>query len=360
MNRRIRILICMEDLCFGGTQRQTLALAERLNRNDFDPSFLVMTGKTDLDEIPLTQGLPVTYLGRGRGVCPFFFLTMGRAILASKPDLLFPCTALPNIWARLWGRVLGIPVIGTCRGGGGPKRQHERFLWRLTAHMICNSLALRDILTGLGMPEGRLSYIPNGCDTAHFSSHTLPPSRRPPLLLCVARLCDDKNHLTLLRAFARLHERFPEARLRMVGDGPMEGTLKEWALRHPSLPIEFVPGVGDVRPHYEEARLFVLTSKREGQPNVLLEAMSMGLPVCASRVGGIPALVRHEETGLLADPSDPESFVSILARLLENPDMGDSMGKKGREYVESHHSFSVMVAAHEAIFRRFASFSETL
>ena len=213
----MRILFLMEDLCFGGTQRQMLELAARLDRSRFAPVMLTLTGPTDLDGLARQAGIEVHNLGRDRRLAPFFFGRVGPALRRLRPDVLVPCTALPNIWGRLWGRALGLPVLGTVRGGGGPKRQHERFLWRLAQHIVCNSEALRDVLQGLGVPAGRLSYVPNGVDTEVFRAPAAPVSGRPPQLLCVARLAADKDHPTLLRAFARVLERHPDAVLRLVG-----------------------------------------------------------------------------------------------------------------------------------------------
>ncbi len=345
-----KLLFCMEDLCFGGTQRQTLELVRRLDRSRFAPSMLVFTGPTDLDDIPHSLNVPVTYLGKTRSVHPFFFVTMASAIKGLAPDLIIPATALPNIWARIWGKLFSIPVIGTCRGGGGPKRQHERLLWPLTARMICNSLALREHLLRLGVDARRLFYIPNGVDTDFFRPQSPPPSQRPPLLLCVARLAQDKDHLTLFQAFEQIVKHVPEARLRLVGDGPLEAKLTAWAAAHPGLAIDFVPGTSDVRPHYAEARLFVLSSVREGQPNVLLEAMSCGLPVCATDVGGIPALVEDGRTALLCPPQKPEALAENCLRLLKDPAMGDSFGRAGRDRVLASYAFTSMVEAHEELF----------
>ncbi|MBO4368844.1 MAG: glycosyltransferase family 4 protein [Desulfovibrio sp.] len=354
MPKRIHVLFCMEDLCFGGTQRQTLELVKRLDQERFRPSFVVFTGETDLDGILRERGIPVRYLGSGRKVFPFFFLTLGKMLLADRPDLIVPCTALPNIWARIWGKILGIPVLGTCRGGGGPKRQHERFLWPLTCHMICNSQALVTVLTDIGVPKNHLTCIENGCNTDFFLPGPVPPSKRNEQLLCVARLCQDKDHRTLFEAYEKLLPRFPNLTLRLVGDGPEEASLKQWAHQHSHLSIEFVPGVEDVRPYYQQARIFVLSSNKEGQPNVLLEAMSSGLPVCATHVGGIPALVHDQQTGLLSPAMDAAKLAENIAYLLENPEEGDTMGMKGRDYVLQSHSFSSMVEAHQDLFTRFA------
>lgn len=187
MSKALNVLFLMEDLCFGGTQRQTLELARRLDRTCFIPSMLTLTGETDLDATAREAGIALRHMGTSRRVAPFFFLRLGRALLRAAPDILVPCTALPNIWGRLWGRHRRswAPVIlGTCRGGGSLKRQHERFLWRLTDHLICNSEALQEALQNLGVPAQRVSYIPNGVDTGWFTPGTDAPSQREPILLC--------------------------------------------------------------------------------------------------------------------------------------------------------------------------------
>ena len=147
----------MEDLCFGGTQRQTLQLAQRLDRSVFDVSMLTLTGRTDLDNEAEKGAIRLLHMGSSRRVDPLFFLRLPFWLRRLKPDVIVPCTALPNIWGRIWGTLLGRisgrpAVVGTVRGGGAPKRQYERWLWRLTAHIVCNSAALRDIMLGFGVP----------------------------------------------------------------------------------------------------------------------------------------------------------------------------------------------------------------
>ncbi|MDE5879954.1 MAG: glycosyltransferase [Desulfovibrio sp.] len=348
------VLFLMEDLCYGGTQRQTLELARRLDRERFAPSMLMLTGPTDLDAVASGAGIPLHYLGSSRSVARLFFLRLGPVLKRLAPDILVPCTALPNIWGPIWGRIDGIPVIvGTCRGGGSLRRQHEWLLWRLCDHHVCNSRALVEGLRKLGVPAGRISYIPNGVDTERFRPAPEAPSARPPLILCVARLAQDKGHMTLLRAFAIVARQVPEARLRLVGDGPQEVQLRMLA-RTFGLEerVEFVPGSPDVREHYAEARIFALASVREGQPNVILEAMSCGLPVCATAVGGIPGLVENGVTGLLSPAGFAEALAASLLRLLGDPPLGDALGRAGRARVERDFSFAAMVGAHEELFDR--------
>ena len=352
----LSIAFVMEDLCFGGTQRQLLELARRLDRKRFSPTMITLTGATDMDALAHEAGIPLIHLGTGRRVPPLFFLALRRELARLRPDIVLPGTALPNIWCRIWGKLLGLPcVAGTVRGGGGPRRQHERWLWRLTQTMICNSLALREVLQKLGVPASRLHYIPNGVDTERFAPSDVPLTARPPEILCVARLAGDKDHETLFRALALVRERHPDAVLRLVGDGPREAELKAMAAASPARDgILFTPGTADVRPWYDGARIFALSSVREGQPNVILEAMACGLPVCATQVGGIPHLLDNGDCGLLSPAGDAGALAANLLRLLDSPSLGDELGRRGRQRVEKSFSFAAMVAAHETLFEKCA------
>lgn len=354
MSAPIDIVFLVQDLYFGGTQRQILELANRLDRKRFSPAIWTLAGPADLDMMATEAGIPVYYLGLGARPGLGFPLALLRRLLSQRPDILALCTALPNIWGRILGWCARVPVvIGSCRGGGAPKRQHERFLWRLADHMICNSTALHNILCKMGMPSGRVTYIPNGVDTEYFEPGPTPVDQRDPLVLSVGRLVPDKDHMTLLRAFSMVLKRIPDAQLRIVGDGPQEFALRR-IIEDPPYKgrVQIVRGAADIRRHYHEARAFALASVREGQPNVILEAMAGALPVVATNVGGIPSLARNCVTGLLSVPSDAVTLAGNLCRLLENPVQCRIMGQAGRALVESEFSLNAMVHAHERLFER--------
>lgn len=348
-----KVLFLMEDLCFGGTQKQMLALASRLDRKLFSPVMLTLTGPTDLDEAARQADIALFHMGSSRKACPFFFARLGQCLKAIAPDILIPCTALPNIWGRLWGRALRVPLIaGTCRGGGAPVRQHERFLWRLAHHLICNSRHLLTAMGKRGVPPGRMTYIPNGVDTDFFRPAP-PRNGEEKIILCAARLARDKDHLTLIRAFAAIAPKFPSASLRLVGEGPEEQKLR--AFTSGKLPAEissrihFAGADVDMRPHYAAADIFALSSQKEAQPNVILEAMSSGLPVCATRAGGIPDLVEQDKTGLLSAPGNVEMLANNLAILLNGPEHARSLGQNGRRVAEENFSLESMTQAHQEL-----------
>lgn len=354
MGLPIEVVFLLQDLCFGGTQRQTLELARRLDRTRFSPAIWTLSGPTDLDAVAEEAGIPVAHLGNTAFPGPGFPLALLKQLFADGPDVLVPCTALPNIWGRILGRLRRVPlIVGTCRGGGAPARQHEAYLWRLAHHMICNSMPLYHILCNLGMPSGRVTYIPNGVDTEFFVPGETPLRERGPEVLCVGRLASDKDHMTLLRAFGRVLSAIPNARLRIVGDGPQEFTLRKFIEGPPfKKRVEILPATTDTRMYYQSAQVFALTSVREGQPNVILEAMASGLPVVATDVGGIPTLVRDGETGLLAPCGDSVTLGDHIRRLLESPGYGEGMGLLGRQCAEREFAFDAMVETHAKLFER--------
>jgi hypothetical protein len=165
----VRTVFLLQDLCIGGTQFQTLALAAGLDRARFAPELWTLSGPTELDALARECGLAVTHLGGKLFPGLDSLAALWRKLGQEKPDIFFLCTALPNIWGRIVGRLRNLPlVLGSCRGGGAPARQHERWLWRLTRHIVCNSLALVEAMAEIGVPREHMSFIANGVDTGRF------------------------------------------------------------------------------------------------------------------------------------------------------------------------------------------------
>jgi glycosyltransferase involved in cell wall biosynthesis len=362
-----RVVLLLQDLLFGGTQRQALELARGLDPARFAVEMWMLSPGRDFAAKAEACGIPLVWLSQSPTVGPGALRGLWRRLSQTPPDILVPLTAVPNIWGRIFGRLRGVPVVlGTCRGGGAVARQHERWLARAAHHHICNSRPLHDAMVQrLGHPADRATCIPNGVDTDHF---TPPPEDLRPVrdvILCVARMSADKDHETLLRAFeivAREHER---AEVWLVGDGPEAAGVARLVSRHPFRSrIRAYPGGADPRPFYQQAKILVLSSVREGLPNVILEAMSMGLPVAATAVGGIPDVLSaapdapHEAgeaagpCGLLSPAADPAALAASLLALLRDEALRDRLGRAGRARAVAEYSLRAMVAAHEDVFTR--------
>jgi len=349
--RPARIVLLLEDLKFGGTQRQTLELARGLDRTRFQPEIWVMDAGDDLAPLARAWGIPLVRLsGRRKPGLPGLARLWLR-LQKTPPDLLLTLTALPNIWGRLLGRLSGSPlVVGNVRGLL-PGDQFERWLWPLADHILCNTHSLPSILNkDCKICPSRLTVIPNGVDTDFFR----PPARSKtgePIILSVARMVPEKDHATLLRAFRLVLADHPGAELWLVGDGPLKPAIEQ--LGQQTLPparVRFLPGREDLRPLLAQAGLFVLSSRHEAFPNVVLEAMAMGLPVVATRVGGLPELVIPGETGWLAPSGNAPALAAAMSQLLADPETRLAFGRAGRQRVEREFSLAAMVRRHEEVF----------
>jgi glycosyltransferase involved in cell wall biosynthesis len=105
--------------------------------------------------------------------------------------------------------------------------------------------------------------------------------------------------------------------------------------------VEFLGELKDVKPSYYKSDFLMLTSDWEGTPNVLLEAMSCGLPVVATRVGGVPELMGADR-GLLVEPGDEEGLTTAMIQMIDDRNLRTSLGHRGQEYVARFHSFDVL------------------
>lgn len=268
-----------------------------------------------------------------------------------RPDVLMALTVVPNIWGRVFGRLRRVPaVIANCRGGDDLWRQHEAVLKPLAHHHICNAHALKQALTvRYGLNPGRVDVIPTGVDTLHFTPR--PGEREPdPVILCLARLAPVKGHETLIRAFEAVLPRHPRARLRLVGDGELRETLARRIGASPAREsVELLPGTADPAGHFARASLAALSSVNEGMPNVLLEAMAMGLPCVGTGVGGVAEVIRHGRTGLVVPEGDSDAFAAAMDRLLASEEERLRMGEEGRRVAVAEHSLDAVAARHAGV-----------
>ncbi|MGH9760478.1 MAG: glycosyltransferase, partial [Blastocatellia bacterium] len=178
------------------------------------------------------------------------------------------------------------------------------------------------------------------------------------LILSVGRLSREKGHVDLVEAFAKLWRSFPmiDAKLVIVGDGPERRTILD---RADALGVGdrvvLTGQLDDLKPYYLVSDIMVLPSHSEGSPNVLLEAMAAGLPVVATRVGGIPEIVAHDGSALLVDPHRPDKMAASMAMLLADPDLGFRLAEEARRTVALHHSLSVRHRMLSGIYRDLVS-----
>ncbi|SIO85971.1 glycosyltransferase family 4 protein [Nocardiopsis sp. JB363] len=154
----------------------------------------------------------------------------------------------------------------------------------------------------------------------------VPPER--PLLLTVARLAEQKGLDTLLEAAPAIADRVPEPVVAIAGDGPLWGELHDMAAEMDT-DVRMLGRRGDVADLLAAADVFCLTSRWEGPSLVIMEALRAGLPVVATRVGGIPDL--YAGTVLMVPPGEPEAFAAAVGRVIDDPGLAADLRARSRE-----------------------------
>ena len=169
----------------------------------------------------------------------------------------------------------------------------------------------------------------------------------------VGRLDDVKDQVSMIEAFARVVEAVPDARLFLVGEGPMREALTEVISSHSLEKKVVITGArGDIPDLLNLFDLFVLTSVSEGTSISILEAMASGLPVVATNVGGNPSIIDHESDGLLVEPRDITGIANAIESLLTNNALSQQMGEKGAAKIRSDYSIEKMIESYEEIYFR--------
>jgi glycosyltransferase involved in cell wall biosynthesis len=203
-------------------------------------------------------------------------------------------------------------------------------------------------------PAARVVVVPNGVALPDLEGPPRP-AQRAPTLLFVGDLRPAKGVFDLIRAFARASERCAPLRLTLAGSGEA-AAVRRLAVELGVQERVACPGwLGPERLRAElaGATLFALPSYAEGMPMALLEAMSWGLPVVATPVGGVPQLIEDGVNGLLVAPGDIDGLAAALARLLSEPALRESLGAAARRTIEARFSLHATLERLGEVYRRF-------
>jgi glycosyltransferase involved in cell wall biosynthesis/peptidoglycan/xylan/chitin deacetylase (PgdA/CDA1 family) len=282
------------------------------------------------------------------------FVELVRLLRRERPDVLHASSSKAGVLGRLAAWVAGVPIrIFTVHGwafgaySGLASRLYrwaDRLVRRVTTVTICVSENEREAGIRAGTCDAERTVVIRNAvalDGRPRAGHEQPRPR----LVAVGRLKAPKDFSTLVRALALLPADSFDALI--VGDGPdrptLEGELRQLGLESR---VRLAGERHDVPDLLAAADVFVLSSVSEGLPVSVLEAMAAELPVVASRVGGLPELVRDGETGLLVEPRNPEQLAAALGRLVADRDLCRRLGAAGRAVVESHFDPEAFARAH--------------
>jgi glycosyltransferase involved in cell wall biosynthesis len=283
---------------------------------------------------------------------------LSRLLRRERPQILHASSSKAGVLGRLAGAVTRVPIrVFTVHGwafsaySGLPSRLYrlvDRLMAPLTTVTICVSeRELADGVEAGACDATRSVVIRNAVDVSAFSRSL--HDRATPRLIAVGRLKAPKDFLTLVRACSSLSGGSFEALI--VGEGPdrpeVEAEIRKLELEGT---VRLTGERFDVPELLTDSDVFVLSSRSEGLPVAVLEAMAAGIPVVASNVGGVAELVVDGETGILVPPGDVEALGAALRRLVVDPELRRRLGAAGRARAEARFDLPDFRQAHIGLY----------
>ena len=260
---------------------------------------------------------------------PLLLRELRRAHVVHIFSASYTSFLLAPLPALLIARLLGRPAVLNYHSGEAPDHLRRSLIARhVLKHWVglnvVPSSFLRDVLASFGISS---TVVANTIDRRAFCYRVRDPLR--PRVLCTRNLEPLYNLPCVLRTFAHVQKRHPDASLTLVGDGSQATELRDLAR---ALSLRHVTFAGAIAPHeihrfYDAADIYLQAPTIDNMPLSVLEAFACGLPVVSTNVGGVPAILSHGVHGLLAAPDDDEGLAAHVNRLLEEPDFARQLSE---------------------------------
>ena len=346
-----------------GGESQVFNLMRGLARLGHEASAVTLPGSA-LAERCREEGLPVFELAMRSDADLPAALRLARHLRGQPCDILHAQTARAHSLGLL-ARILGVRAkLVVSRRIDFPVRRDPFNQWKYRSRLVDRYIAvagnIQDILLAAGVEPQRVTVINSSIDLGRFTGvgdHRAGVRRElglplsAPVVGNVAALAWHKGQKDLIAAMPQILRVVPETRLVIVGEGDQRDALKQQAGELKVLDRVVFTGMRRDVPRLLTAfDVFCMPSYLEGLCNSVLEAFAMKLPVVATRAGGLPEIVRHEETGLLTPPHDPPALAAALVRALSDHSLASSMGEAGHRLAHERFGVDRMVELTAALY----------
>ncbi len=364
-----RVLWLTKGLGLGGAERLLRVMAPRLDRDRYELDVAyVLPWKDAFVGQMRADGVRVVCLGAARTVDPGWIWRLRGLLVKRRYDLIHTHSPVPAVAARLLAPP-GSRFVHTEHNVWERYRWPTRVANAATYHRNRAALAVSDgVAASIAPPVWALGRppevrtllhgvepdeVPRGLEMAARARARLGLDADAPVLGTVANLTPKKDQATLLAAVDRLRHRWPALRLLLIGSGPLEDELRATVAR---LALDdhvwFLGSRDDVPDLLPAMDVFTLSSRYEGLPISLLEAMAAQVACVVTNVGGIPEAIEHDRDGLLVPPGDPEALADALGAVLRDDARRSRLAAAGRDRVVRDFSIDRAVAETDALYQR--------
>ncbi len=351
----------------GGAEGQLVHLARGLAGSAYEPSVACLSEVAEPHASLLrSEGVPVTVLPRRKNRDLGRVRALADLLRKSRADLVHAFLVGANAYAYAASRLAGVPRLVASSRTSMPARNAASWLihawvFNHASAVITNSRFVRDFTAShYGVPAARIRVVPNGVDPAPFRAAVEAASRvrgdwgvgeADVLIGTLGRLSREKNLELFVEMAARLAREHAGLRFAIIGDGPHRGAVESAVRRTaPDGSVILTGARADVPEVLSALDVFVMTSDTEGLPNAVMEAMAAGLPVVATRVGGVHELVTDGETGRLVPPRRLDPLLEAVRPLLTDAALRRRIGEAGRSRIAAEFGLERMIAGTKTVY----------
>jgi len=365
MNRKYKVIHLVETLdAIGGMERIIAEIAIHLNKQEFELRIWCLHRDGKFAQELRKQGLIVRVLNINDYYNPLNILKLAWALKKARPDIVHTHMYFASTIGRIAGKIAGVKVLinhvhSSYWHYSSRNLLIERILSKITNKIICVSRHTKDfVINHEKIDLSKVEVIYNGISIEHaFSRQDVRQSfnvlPQEIIIITVASLLENKGHRVLLKALSLLGDQKSRVKCWIVGQGPMEEELKEYA-RELNLDskIIFWGERHDVPQLLTASDIFVLASiQREGLSISVLEALAYQVPVIATKVGGIPEVIEDCVNGLLLAPNEPDALAAAIEGLMTDHQKRLEYAQAGsRKFYEQFES-KIMIAHIEKLYK---------
>ena len=363
----MNILILANHMNTGGISTYVLTLGEGLVQSGHKVWVMSADGdcRGNLDKVGVVH-VPVGMKLKS-GAHPLLWLnlpTVVRFIKQKNIHIIHAQTRVTSVLSSVASLMTGIPFISTCHGFFSPKLSRLLFPCWGKAVIAISKPVKEHLETGFNVPSDRIVLIPNGINVQVFKPIPLLQRQQQreardmqgnPMIGIIARLSSVKGIDVLIAAMPSVLQQYPQACLWIVGQGDQEAYLKECVRKHRvESSVQFFTHVQESRALLPLFDVFVMPSIQEGLGLSVIEAQACGVPVVASKVGGLVDLIEDGKTGFLVEPRDHLALAKGIMAILKDPQRAASMAVQARRQVESRFNAQDMVNATYACYEQYS------
>ncbi|EOU2062757.1 glycosyltransferase [Clostridium perfringens] len=335
MNKKIRVAMILPNLCTGGGQKVALDIAKNLGDN-FEVIFISLGSKgNDIFNQYLDKNFKVIYLNKRYGFDPMIIIKLLKIFKFERIEIVhthlqvLPYVLFGTIFNRIKGRIHTIHSMAD-KEFNIVIRKIMKFSFKYLNFIpvaICDSVK-NSIELEYNIKEKNIPVIYNGVDINKFRVKKDRNIKDTINIINVGSMWYPKNHSLLVEAFSKALARNKKLRLTILGDGELKPNIEDLIKKLNIEKYVFLPGnVMNVEEYLNESDIFILSSKFEGLPLVILEAMASGLPIISTNVGGISDIVKNNENGFLVDSDNVGELAEAIIKLSKDYNLINNFGE---------------------------------